>query len=375
MANKKISELTLFATANSTDEIPVNRAGMNGKLTVASLGGGGGGVPTSRTISTTSPLVGGGDLSANRTLSIPQATSSVNGYLSSANWSTFNGKQDVISHLEYNNTDLTLWNNGKGNIASNTSFGASALRLNTTGSANTAFGTSALANITTGTGNTAFGNNALTASNAATTNNTAIGASALGSNTTGTNNTSLGYNANIGNTTGSGIIAIGTDASSSGNGGNSVIIGNNATLYTIGASNIAIGNNALRGSVFSASAFSNVAIGVGSMYNVTSANDNVGVGVASLQALTTGVRNVAIGSSSGLTTATGSRNTCLGYAANPMNYNACVLLGHGTEATADNQFVIGTASHNAGAVTTEVNSSTQVWNVIINGVARKILLA
>lgn len=38
MANKKISELTLFATANSTDQIPVNRAGMNGKLTVASLG-------------------------------------------------------------------------------------------------------------------------------------------------------------------------------------------------------------------------------------------------------------------------------------------------------------------------------------------------
>lgn len=38
MANKKISELTLFATANSTDEIPVNRLGMNGKLTVASLG-------------------------------------------------------------------------------------------------------------------------------------------------------------------------------------------------------------------------------------------------------------------------------------------------------------------------------------------------
>jgi hypothetical protein len=37
MANKKISELTLFASANSTDEIPVNRLGMNGKLTVSSL--------------------------------------------------------------------------------------------------------------------------------------------------------------------------------------------------------------------------------------------------------------------------------------------------------------------------------------------------
>lgn len=37
MANKKISELTLFPTANSTDEIPVNRLGMNGKITVSSL--------------------------------------------------------------------------------------------------------------------------------------------------------------------------------------------------------------------------------------------------------------------------------------------------------------------------------------------------
>lgn len=37
MANKKISELTLFPSAQSTDEIPVNRLGMNGKLAVSSL--------------------------------------------------------------------------------------------------------------------------------------------------------------------------------------------------------------------------------------------------------------------------------------------------------------------------------------------------
>jgi len=49
-------------------------------------------VPTTRTISTTAPLSGGGDLSANRTLSITQATTSTDGYLSSANWNTFNGK-------------------------------------------------------------------------------------------------------------------------------------------------------------------------------------------------------------------------------------------------------------------------------------------
>ena len=49
-------------------------------------------VAPTRTISTTSPLTGGGDLSANRTLAINQATTSADGYLSSSDWNTFNGK-------------------------------------------------------------------------------------------------------------------------------------------------------------------------------------------------------------------------------------------------------------------------------------------
>jgi len=59
-------------------------------------------VPTTRTISTTSPLSGGGDLSANRTLSIPQATTSVNGYLSATDWNTFNGKQAALGFTPEN---------------------------------------------------------------------------------------------------------------------------------------------------------------------------------------------------------------------------------------------------------------------------------
>lgn len=47
-------------------------------------------VDTTRTISTSSPLSGGGDLSANRTLSITQATTTTDGYLSSTDWNTFN---------------------------------------------------------------------------------------------------------------------------------------------------------------------------------------------------------------------------------------------------------------------------------------------
>jgi hypothetical protein len=59
-------------------------------------------VPTTRTISTTAPLSGGGDLSANRTLSIAQATTSVSGYLSSTDWTTFNGKQAALGFTPEN---------------------------------------------------------------------------------------------------------------------------------------------------------------------------------------------------------------------------------------------------------------------------------
>jgi hypothetical protein len=54
-------------------------------------------VSTSRLISTTAPLQGGGDLSANRTLSITQSGSASNGYLSSTDWNTFNNKQNALS--------------------------------------------------------------------------------------------------------------------------------------------------------------------------------------------------------------------------------------------------------------------------------------
>ena len=49
------------------------------------------------TIGTTAPLQGGGDLTANRTLSITQATTSADGFLTSTDWNTFNGKQNTLN--------------------------------------------------------------------------------------------------------------------------------------------------------------------------------------------------------------------------------------------------------------------------------------
>ena len=54
---------------------------------------------TAVTISTTAPLTGGGDISANRTFAIPAATTSVNGYLTSTDWTTFNSKQAGHANL------------------------------------------------------------------------------------------------------------------------------------------------------------------------------------------------------------------------------------------------------------------------------------
>jgi hypothetical protein len=53
-------------------------------------------INSTRAINTTSPLTGGGDLSADRTLSMPQATALQSGYLWNADWGTFNGKEPGI---------------------------------------------------------------------------------------------------------------------------------------------------------------------------------------------------------------------------------------------------------------------------------------
>ncbi len=54
-------------------------------------------VPAARLIGTTFPLLGGGDLSADRILSMPVANGTTGGYLSASDWTAFNAKQTAIS--------------------------------------------------------------------------------------------------------------------------------------------------------------------------------------------------------------------------------------------------------------------------------------
>lgn len=64
-------------------------------------------VATTRTISTTAPLTGGGDLSADRTLAIAKATASVDGYLAATDFTTFAAKQNAITPAALTKTDDT----------------------------------------------------------------------------------------------------------------------------------------------------------------------------------------------------------------------------------------------------------------------------
>jgi hypothetical protein len=74
-------------------------------------------VATTRSIGTTAPLSGGGDLSADRTLAIAKATASVDGYLAATDFTTFAAKQDALSsgvNIKTINNNSIL---GSGNLA------------------------------------------------------------------------------------------------------------------------------------------------------------------------------------------------------------------------------------------------------------------
>ena len=80
--------------------VAINRGGTGATTAITALANLGG-TPLTRLISTTAPLLGGGDLTADRTLSITQATTSTNGYLSSTDWNTFNEKTGGSGTLNY----------------------------------------------------------------------------------------------------------------------------------------------------------------------------------------------------------------------------------------------------------------------------------
>ena len=138
-----------------------------------------------------------------------------------------------LDPLEFNTTHKTVWNNGKGNIDSNTSFGEYSLSSNTDGFLNTAIGHSSLFSNTVGVGNIAIGYSSLF-SNLNGNANIAIGNESLKLNTNGVGNLAIGSNSLRLNTNGNQNIAIGSSSLSGGfmNGDNNIGLGNLAGAYS-----------------------------------------------------------------------------------------------------------------------------------------------
>lgn len=211
--------------------------------------------------------------------------------------------------LEFNSTDLTVWNNGKSNVDTNTSFGEAALRSNTTGGWNTAYGQSALYNNTTGNFNTAVGLASLPANisgqlntalgygalNTSSTGNenTGLGSASLNNTTTGSDNLASGYNSLGFNTTGSNNVALGTSAGSyiSPSGNNTI---SNQSVY-LGAQTKTFANNQTNEIVVGYGAVgngSNTATIGNSSITRTVLNGNVGIGTGTSGSAKLNVLNV-----------------------------------------------------------------------------------
>ena len=286
------------------------------------------------------------------TLNVPTASGTNRGALSSADWTTFNGKQNTITltttgtsgaaifasntinipnygstfsgYVPYKGAtdsvnlgayDLTVNSlrvgRGGGGIATNTAIGNAPLFANTTGSRNTAIGNNSLYTNTVGYNNTAIGANALFA-NIDGDLNTATGISALEDNTTGNSNTATGTFALGDNTSGSSNTAIGQGALRKNTTAtyNTAIGFNSLNANLDGYNNTATGVNALAANT---SGYFNTATGVNALGANTSVLSNTATGLFALGANTTGGINTAIGHGALRFNSTGSYNTAIGY--------------------------------------------------------------
>lgn len=258
-------------------------------------------------------------------------------------------------------------NNGSKNVG----VGRYSLYLNSTGGDNTALGDGAMYSNTTGSGNVSIGRASMNA-NSTGSNNIAIGYTALYNNTA-SNNTAIGYESGYSNTSGTNLTAIGWKALRASTGAGNTAVGYEASAgITTGTNNTSMGFQSL---LQNTTGTYNVAIGMRSLYVSATGTNNTAIGSLNSALNNSGSYNVSVGYGTHYSNTTGSSNTLIGYNAQSTNFDSSVVIGRDASATASNQFVVGSASYNAGTVTTEVNTSTKVWNVKINGTDYKILLA
>ena len=188
-------------------------------------------------------------------------------------------------------------------------------------------------------------------------------------------NTIYGDGVLIGNSTGESNTAIGKDSMEFNSTGSfNTAVGNSTLSQNVsGGYNTALGSGAMSSNT---AGLGNTAVGSASLFSSNIGEGNTAIGQSSLGDLASGSFNTAVGAQTGgYLSTSGSFNSIFGFRATNAGFDGCVVLGCRAEATANNQFVVGSASTNAGTVVDGANTSSQYWNVKINGVDYKILLA
>ena len=164
-----------------------------------------------------------------------------------------------------------------------------------------------------------------------------------------------------------------------------------SSFNSLGFGNTAFGNSVFLGlietsqnnttfgyrSQISTEGDSNTSFGFESMLFNSLGNQNTAFGASTFDSLSLGNDNVALGFQAGQNVSVGSGNIFIGKSSRVSrgDINNSIVLGIDAESTQDNQFVVGSVDNEAGQVQSEALTSSKTWSVVINGVARKILLA
>ena len=224
------------------------------------------------------------------TVSIPAATSSVNGYLTSTDWVTFNAKQGAITLTTTGSSGAATLIGATLNIPNYSgALTGYVPYTGATGAVNLGAYDLTVQTLTIGKGNSGLANNTAlgyrTLFHITTGNyNTAVGYEAAHNTTTGQYNTALGQSALFTNTTGSQNTALGLNALlNNTTGGSNVVVGLDALQHnTTGSSNTALGYNAgshiTGGSTPNTTASNSVYIGRDSKAKVDGGSNEIVIG-------------------------------------------------------------------------------------------------
>jgi len=328
-------------------------------------------VSESRSISTTSPLIGGGDLSADRTISTSMSTNKLIG-----RWSAGTGVMEEITL----GTNLSLSGNTLNATGGGGSSGITVGTTTITGGTNTRIpfndsgvynedslftwdktnnclsvndidiytpNSSSLhigdSNFSWSSGSvTALGKKTISSASFAGTGITVSGYYAGNLLTTGIGNVLNGDEAGSNMTTASTTTANGSQAHAYGNSGGSFYGGYRSGLWAIGSSNVLAGANTCIDPSFSASF--EMAIGVSALRNVTTSPANSVVGSQGFQFLVSGSGyNLGMGADVGQTAVTSAYLTLVGSLSDVISssLSSGIAIGHGAILRTANTAVFG----------------------------------